>query len=100
MANVSASPTASQAIVIVGTTGQSYIDNLVYHKDFATFVTADLYMPKGGMEMAAREVYDGISMRLLKGFDIINDVQVSRFDVLYGYQIVRPQMACRVAIQN
>ena len=100
MANVSGSPTSGQPISIVGTTGQSYIDNLVYHKDFATFVTADLYMPKGGMEMAAREMYDGISMRLLKGFDIINDVQISRFDILYGYQTIRPQLACRVAIQN
>ena len=100
MANVSASPTNGQPLSIVGTTGLSYINNLVYHKDFATFVTADLYMPRGGMEMASREVYDGISMRLLKGFDIINDVQISRIDVLYGYQTVRPQMACRMAIQN
>ena len=57
-------------------------------------------MPKGGMEMAAREVYDGVSMRLLKGFDIINDIQISRFDVLYGYQIIRPQLASRVYIAN
>ena len=100
MANVSASPTNGQPLSIVGTTGLSYINNLVYHKDFATFVTADLYMPKGGMEMAAREMYDGISMRFLKGFDIINDIQISRFDVLYGYQAIRPQLACRIAVQN
>jgi len=76
------------------------VNNLVYHKDFCTFVTADLYMPKGGMELAAREVYDGVSMRLLKGFDIINDVQISRFDVLYGFKVIRPQLACRILIQN
>ncbi len=100
MANVSNVPTNDVNINIIGTTALSYVNNLVYHKDFATFVTADLYMPKGGMEMAAREVYDGVSMRLLKGFDIINDIQISRFDVLYGYQIIRPQLASRVYIAN
>lgn len=100
MANCSNVPTNDVNINVIGTTATAYVNNLVYHKDFATFVTADLYMPKGGMEMAAREVYDGVSMRLLKGFDIINDVQVSRFDVMYGFQIIRPQMGCRVYIAN
>lgn len=100
MANCSGSPANDANVNVIGTTATTVVNNLVYHKNFAAFVTADLYMPKGGMEMAHREVYDGISMRFLKGFDLINDIQISRVDVLYGYQILRPQLACRVLIQN
>lgn len=68
--------------------------SLGYHKDAFTFATADLYMPKG-FDFAGREVMDGISMRILKGFDIVNNKLLSRIDVLYGYKTIRPQLACR-----
>jgi hypothetical protein len=93
--NTSAAPTNSGALTITGSSATAYSQSLAYHRDFATFVTADLPLYKG-MDMAAREVYDGISIRLLKGYDIINDVQISRLDVLYGYLAMRPQLACRI----
>ena len=45
---------------------------------------------------AAREVYDGISMRVVRAYDINNDQFPCRLDVLYGYKTIRPQLACRV----
>jgi hypothetical protein len=52
-------------------------------------------MPKG-VDMAAREVMDGISMRLVRQYDINNDAMPCRLDVLYGYKTIRPQLACRL----
>ena len=92
---VNASPNAGGAITVVGVSGGVYAQNLAYHKDFATFVTGDLPLPKG-MDMAAREVYDGISLRFIRGYDVINDVFISRIDVLYGYLAMRPALASRV----
>ena len=69
--------------------------SLAFHKDAFAFVSADLEMPKG-TDMAAREVMDGLSMRFVRDFDIGDDLFKSRFDVLYGYKAIRPELACRL----
>lgn len=67
-----------------------------FHKDAFTFATADLIMPKG-VDFAAREVMDGISMRIVRQYDINNDKMPCRIDVLYGYKTLRPELAVRYA---
>lgn len=66
-----------------------------YHKDAFAFATADLVKPNG-VDFCAREVYDGISMRIVRQYDINNDKFPCRIDVLYGYKAIRPQLACRI----
>lgn len=70
---------------------------LAYHKNAFTFATADLVLPKG-VDMASRQVMDGISMRLIRDYDITNDAFPIRLDVLYGYKTIRPQLAARIGI--
>lgn len=94
--NVAASPTNSQAIVKVGGASGIYDVSMLYHPDAFTFATADLVMPKG-VDFAAREVLDGISMRIVRAYDINNDQLPCRIDVLYGYKTIRPELACRTA---
>jgi hypothetical protein len=94
--NVSASPTASGAVSIAGSASTDYGQSLVYHEDAFTFATADLIMPQG-VDFSAREVYDGISIRIVRQYDINNDKFPCRLDVLYGYKTLRPQLACRIA---
>jgi hypothetical protein len=72
-----------------------YTVSLAYHADAFTFATADLIMPKG-VDWSAREVMDGISMRVVRQYDINNDRFPCRIDVLYGYKTIRPQLACRL----
>lgn len=92
---VSASPADGAAITVVGTASTAYPMNLAHHRDAFAFVTADLVMPKG-VDFAAREVYDGISMRIVRDYDISNDKLPCRIDVLYGYKTIRPELACRL----
>jgi hypothetical protein len=94
--NVTASPTSGQAIAKIGTASTSYGISLAYHEDAFTFATADLVMPKG-VDFSAREVLDGISMRIVRQYDINNDKFPCRLDVLYGYLAMRPQLAVRLA---
>jgi hypothetical protein len=68
---------------------------MAYHKDAFAFATADLVMPKG-VDMAARKQLDGVSMRIVRDYDINNDKFPCRMDVLYGYKAIRPQLACRI----
>ena len=88
-------PANSQAVVFTGTASTQYPQNLVYHKDAITFATADLLLPQG-VDMAARAVHNGISLRVVRQYDINNDRMPCRIDVLYGYSTIRPQMACRI----
>jgi hypothetical protein len=94
--NVSASPTNSVAIQKMGTASTAYGISMAYQKNAFAFATADLIMPKG-VDFAAREVLDGISMRIVRQYDITNDKFPCRLDVLYGYKAIRPQLACRLA---
>jgi P22 coat protein - gene protein 5 len=88
-------PATSKAVVFVGTASTQYPQNLVYHKDAITFATADLLLPQG-VDMAARAVHNGISLRVVRQYDINNDRMPCRIDVLYGFSTIRPQMACRI----
>jgi hypothetical protein len=94
--NCTASPTTGQAILKRGVASTAYGMSLAYHPNAFAFATADLVMPKG-VDFSAREVFDGISMRIVRQYDINNDKFPCRLDVLYGYKTIRPQMACRIA---
>ena len=83
------------AIAKVGGASAIYKPSLAFHKDAFAFATADLIMP-GGVDFASRQVLDGISMRIVRQYDINNDKFPCRLDVLYGYKTIRPQLACRI----
>jgi len=95
LATVDALPASGAAVVFVGAASSQYAQNLVYHKDAITFATADLLLPQG-VDMAARAVHNGISLRVVRQYDINNDRMPCRIDVLYGFNAIRPQMACRI----
>jgi hypothetical protein len=94
--NVSVTPADSAALTFAGTASTASGLSLAYAKDAFTFATADLLLP-GGVDMANRKVMDGVSMRLVRMYDINNDLFPCRFDILYGYQCIRPQLAVRLA---
>jgi len=95
LATVDAFPVATAAVTFVGSASSQYPQNLVYHKDAITFATADLLLPQG-VDMASRAVHNGISLRMVRQYDINNDRMPCRIDVLYGYSVIRPQMAARI----
>jgi hypothetical protein len=95
LATVDSFPVAGKAVVFVGAASSQYAQNLVYHKDAITFATADLLLPQG-VDMAARAVHNGISLRVVRQYDINNDRMPCRIDVLYGFSTIRPQMGCRI----
>lgn len=93
---VTASPANGALITLVGGASVTFRKNFIMDPMAVTMATADLPLPKN-MDMAGRETYDGISMRFLRGFDITNDVFISRLDILYGYATVRPEWGTGIA---
>lgn len=95
LATIDAFPLINAVVTFIGTASTQYPQNLVYHKDAITFATADLLLPQG-VDMASRQVHNGISLRIVRQYDINNDRMPCRIDVLYGYSVIRPAMACRL----
>jgi hypothetical protein len=95
LATVNAFPQASAVVTMLGSALTSYPQNLVYHKDAISFATADLLLPQG-VDMASRQVHNGISMRIVRQYDINNDRMPCRIDILYGYSTIRALGAVRL----
>jgi hypothetical protein len=95
LATVDSFPQNSAAVTFLGGASSQYPQNLVYHRDAIAFATADLLLPQG-VDMASRQVHNGVSMRVVRQYDINNDRMPCRIDVLYGYSVIRPQMAVRL----
>lgn len=95
LATVDSFPQAGAVVTMLGSAATAYPQNLIFNKNAITFATADLLMPQG-VDMASRQVHNGISMRIVRDYDINNDRMPCRVDVLYGYSVIRPEMACRL----
>ncbi len=93
--NVSVMPGTTSALTFVGSASTAYEQHLAYHKDAFGFATADLEMPQG-VHFGAREQFEGLSIRVVRQYDINNDNFPCRLDILYGYKTLRPELACRI----
>lgn len=99
--NVSIERDESREAIAIGTKLHKYLpmgvmeSSVLYHPDAFAFVTADLEVPRG-VDFAARESHDGISMRLVRDYDPESDQMLCRFDVLYGYGLLDESLACRL----
>ena len=95
LATVDSFPQSSAVVTFLGSASTQYPQNLIYHKDAISFATADLLLPQG-VDMASRQVHNGISLRVVRQYDINNDRLPCRIDVLYGFSAIRPPMAVRL----
>ena len=86
---------SGNASVISGSNGSSYPNAIAFHKDAFAFGTADLLLPQG-VDMAGRASADGVSIRLVRQYDINSDQLPCRLDVLYGWSTIYPELATRV----
>lgn len=92
--DVSSFPQANDALVFKGVASTSYTNSLTYHKSAFRFVSAPLVLP-GGLDQASQETVDGITVRVLRGFDIKTSKLIMRIDTLYGFCAPRPEWAAR-----
>lgn len=94
--NCSAVPTDTGAVTLLGAASTAYPQHLAFHRDWLTLVTADLEDVSKFGAWGAREVYDGISLRIARQYDINNDNIPCRIDVLYGVKTLRADLAVRI----
>lgn len=94
---VTASPASGALLTVLGAANTSTVQNMAYHRDAFVLGCADLVVPKG-IDMAARisDPQLGLSVRMVRNYDIVNDKFPCRLDILYGWATLRPELACRI----
>jgi hypothetical protein len=87
--NVSAAPVDEDAItVLTGSASTTYTHNLFYHKQSCRFASVPLVKPDG-LDMVGQETVDGMTIRVLRDYDILTDKLIMRLDFLGGFAVVR-----------
>ena len=94
--NVSAAPADDADIVVLGTGGTGYRQNMVFHKNAFALAMVPLIEPPGAVQVS-RKSYKGTSVRLIPTYDGTNDKSNFRLDVLYGCKAVYPRLATRLS---
>lgn len=94
---VDSSPANGAAITCVNVASEQYRKNFIFLPEAFALVTADLPMISQGVVDCAVERFDGLSMRMVRTYDVLGDQQIIRLDMLYGYALIRPEWACVVA---
>lgn len=92
---VTASPDDNAALTFLGNASAQFPNNLAFTENAFGLVTVPLELPQG-VHFAAREEYEGISLRIVRQYDINNDVIPCRVDVLYGTKTLYAEEACRL----
>ena len=92
---VTGSPANGSAITVKGTASNSYAQNLGFVRDAFGLVTVPLELPEG-VDFKARETYKGISMAIVRAFDIQSYQYPCRIDILYGTTAYYAELACRL----
>ena len=93
--NVTALPADNAALTFVGAESSSLAQNLQYHKNAFKMVSVPLVMPTNA-ELAAQETVDGITVSVIRDFDIEKRRMVTRLDFLGGLSPVRPEWSNRI----
>lgn len=76
------------------TVGGAYTANIAFHQNAIAFVTRPLMLPKGVEAYVASDEYNGVSVRVYRGFNTETKQEVMSMDVLYGYKLIYPELAC------
>ena len=77
------------------TIGGDYAANLAFHPMAFAYVTRPLYNPDGEGVASYVTSYNGLSLRVTKGYNQTYKKSIYSMDVLYGYKCIYPELAVR-----
>lgn len=96
--NVTNAPADGAVVTVNGSANQVTPQGMAFHEDAFTLACADLPMPRN-VDMAARasDKQLGLSIRMIRAYDVYEDIFPCRLDILYGWATLRQEEACRIA---
>lgn len=94
--NVDALPLTTAGLTFVGTEDIIYPQNLIFHPNAFALVTVPIEMPANVWGARETDPDVGISIRIVKQYDIDADEEIIRLDILYGVKTLYPELAVRL----
>lgn len=97
-ATVDTLPQSGAAVTFVGAASASTVAQLAWHKDAFALGVVPLkdVSGKGAECYFATDEESGLGLRHVSQYLSSTDQVIDRIDILYGWQLVRPSLACRV----
>jgi len=92
--NITSLPGDGLLLTFVGGADSALKQPLQYHKSAFKMVSVPLIQPQA-VEVAAQETVDGITVSVVRAFDVLQRRMITRLDFLGGVSAVRPEWAVR-----
>jgi hypothetical protein len=95
--NITALPADNAAITVLGAAGVTYEQNYLFHRDAIALCVVNLELPRSAT--VKERVYDpesGLSILLTQAYDITEHSEVTRIDIVWGTQMIYPELAMRL----
>jgi hypothetical protein len=89
------SDTTGLTVTRFGASATAFAQDLAFHKDAFAFASVDLEDMSPYGAACSRAVSDNISMRFIQQYNSTDDAVVGRFDVLWGFAPLLPELAVR-----
>ena len=86
----------NDVMTFVGTESTAYPQNLVFHPNAFALVTVPIEMPANVWGARETDQDAGLSIRVVKQYDIDADLEILRLDILYGVKTLYPELAVRL----
>lgn len=95
--NVTASPANNAALTVLGAASASYDTNIMYHRDAFTLAMVPMFEPMNGTGAKVSQMSDdGMTVKVTQFYDGVNDNNIVRLDVLFGWAVTYPELACKL----
>ena len=89
------SDTSGLTVTRIGAASTAFGQDLFYHTDAFVFGTADLEDVSAYGAECSRAQMDGLSLRWVQQYNAAYDTVVGRFDILWGFAPLYPELASR-----
>ena len=86
---------ASTAVAFADVSAGAHVSNLVFHPKAFVFANRPMSADIAGAEAAVAN-FEGISVRVTRGYNMDDKKETWSFDVLYGILALQPELAVRV----
>lgn len=95
--NVSAAIADGAAITVMGTASTTYRQALLFHRDAVGLAVIDLELPQSAVvKSRVRDEDSGLSLTLTGAYDISEQSEITRIDVVWGAHMIYPELAHRL----
>ena len=95
--NVTALPADNAPITVRGSANTTYEQNYLFHRDAIALAVIDLELPQSAtVKSRASDPESGLSLSLTQAYDINEQAEITRIDVVYGTDLIYPELALRL----